>query len=100
MVSGMHIQAPQIRDIARRAKAAGKITALGGPSVSGAPEMYPEFDYLHIGEIGDSTDRLVAALDAEHARRRRRSGAIPPRNGCRSPISRFRPITSCRWRAT
>ena len=34
-VSGMHIQAPQIHDIARRAKAAGKVTALGGPSVSG-----------------------------------------------------------------
>jgi hopanoid C-2 methylase len=62
-VSGMHIQAPQIRDIARRAKAAGKVVALGGPSVSGAPEMYPEFDYLHIGELGDGTDRLIACLD-------------------------------------
>jgi radical SAM superfamily enzyme YgiQ (UPF0313 family) len=62
-VSGMHIQAPQIHDIARRAKAAGKVTVLGGPSVSSAPEMYPDFDYLHIGEIGDSTDRLIACLD-------------------------------------
>jgi radical SAM superfamily enzyme YgiQ (UPF0313 family) len=64
-VSGMHIQAPQIHDIARRAKAAGKVTALGGPSVSGAPEMYSDFDYLHIGEIGDSTDRLIALLDED-----------------------------------
>jgi radical SAM superfamily enzyme YgiQ (UPF0313 family) len=63
MVSGMHIQAPQIRDIARRARAAGKVTVLGGPSVSAAPDMYPDFDYLHIGEIGDGTDRLIAALD-------------------------------------
>jgi hopanoid C-2 methylase len=62
-VSGMHIQAPQIHDIARRAKAAGKVTALGGPSVSGAHEMYPDFDYLHIGEVGDATDKLIAALD-------------------------------------
>jgi hopanoid C-2 methylase len=62
-VSGMHIQAPQIHDIARRAKAAGKVCALGGPSVSGAPEMYPEFDYLHIGEIGNGTDRFIACLD-------------------------------------
>jgi hypothetical protein len=62
-VSGMHIQAPQIHDIARRAKAAGKVIALGGPSVSSAPEIYPEFDYLHIGEIGDSTDRLIDRLD-------------------------------------
>ena len=67
LVSGMHIQARQIRDIARRAKEAGKITALGGPSVSGAPEMYPEFDYLHIGELGDGTDRLIATFDASCA---------------------------------
>src|SRR5207253_7512063 len=64
LVSGMHIQAPQIHDIAQRAKAAGKATVLGGASVSGAPEMYLEFDYLHIGEIGDATDRLIAQLDA------------------------------------
>jgi hopanoid C-2 methylase len=63
MVSGMHIQAPHIHDIARRARAAGKTTVLGGPSVSASPEMYPEFDYLHIGELGDATDQLIAALD-------------------------------------
>jgi len=64
LVSGMHVQAPQMHDIAARAKAAGKVTALGGPSVSSAPEWYPDFDYLHIGEIGDATDRLIGALDA------------------------------------
>jgi radical SAM superfamily enzyme YgiQ (UPF0313 family) len=67
MISGMHIQAPQIRDIHRRAKAAGKVTALGGPSVSAAPEMYPEIDYLHLGELGEGTDQLVAHLDASIA---------------------------------
>src|SRR5450631_4687238 len=67
MISGMHIQAPQIRDIHRRAKAAGKVTVLGGPSVSSAPEMYPEIDYLHLGELGDRTDRLIAQLDASVA---------------------------------
>src|SRR5215813_1749162 len=67
MASGMHVQAPHIHDIARRARAAGKVTVLGGPSVSGAPEMYPEVDYLHIGELGDATDRLVARLDASVA---------------------------------
>jgi radical SAM superfamily enzyme YgiQ (UPF0313 family) len=70
LISGMHIQAPQIQDIAARARAAGKISVLGGASVSGAPERYPQFDYLHIGEIGDATDRLIATLDA--------SVAIPP----------------------
>jgi radical SAM superfamily enzyme YgiQ (UPF0313 family) len=84
-VSGMHIQAPQIHDVARRAKAAGKVTALGGPSVSSAPEMYPDFDYLHIGELGDGTDRLVARLD---------EGGAPPeqlrfQSKERLPLSEF-----------
>jgi len=65
MVSGMHVQAPQIRDINRRAKAARKVVVLGGPSVSGAPEMYPDIDYLHIGEMGDATDALISLLDAD-----------------------------------
>ena len=67
MISGMHIQAQQIRDIHRRAKAAGKVTVLGGPSASASPEMYPEIDYLHVGELGDGTDRLIAQLDASVA---------------------------------
>ena len=62
-VSGMHVQAPQIRDICERARAAGKVTALGGPSASGSPEWYGDFDYLHIGEMGDATDQLIARLD-------------------------------------
>ncbi len=64
MVSGMHVQRPQIRDIAARAKAAGKVTVLGGASVSGAPDLYPEFDYLHIGEVGDGTEGRLIAADA------------------------------------
>ena len=67
-VSGMHIQEPQIHEIAKRAHAAGKVTVLGGPSVSGAPEKYPDFDYLHMGEIGDATDELVAILDRDLTR--------------------------------
>ncbi len=62
-VSGMHIQAEQIRDVQTRAKAAGKVTVLGGPSVSGTPGGYPGFDYIHIGELGDATDRLITCLD-------------------------------------
>ncbi|HEY4408014.1 MAG TPA: B12-binding domain-containing radical SAM protein [Xanthobacteraceae bacterium] len=67
MVSAMHIQAPQVRDIHARVKAAGKVTVLGGPSASAAPEMYPEIDYLHVGELGDATDALIARLDASVA---------------------------------
>ena len=63
LVSAMHIQAAQVRDIHARAKAAGKVTVLGGPSASAAPEMYPELEYLHVGELGDATDALIARLD-------------------------------------
>ena len=56
------------RTSASRAHAAGKVTVLGGPSVSSAPEMYPDFDYLHVGEIGDATDELIGLLDASVAR--------------------------------
>lgn len=62
-ISGMHVQEPQIHDLARRAKAANKPIVLGGPSVSSTPERYSEFDYLHLGELGDATDRLIECLD-------------------------------------
>src|SRR5665213_1853956 len=61
-VSGMHIQRSQMDDINRRAHSYGKVTVLGGPSVSGCPEYYPDFDYLHVGELGDATDELIRRL--------------------------------------
>jgi hopanoid C-2 methylase len=67
-VSGMHIQRPQIRDICRRAQAFGKAAVLGGSSVSAAPERYPEFDYLHVGELGDATEELIARLGRDPSR--------------------------------
>jgi radical SAM superfamily enzyme YgiQ (UPF0313 family) len=67
-VSGMHAQRRQIEDIRRRVHAAGKTAVLGGPSVSGCPEYYPDFDYLHIGELGDATDELVARLARDPSR--------------------------------
>ena len=41
---------------------------LGGPSVSAAPERYPDFDYLHVGEIGDATEELFARLARDPSR--------------------------------
>ncbi|MDR3512049.1 MAG: DUF4070 domain-containing protein [Caulobacteraceae bacterium] len=61
-VSGMHVQREQIHDIRRRAHAAGRVTVLGGPSVSACPDYYPDFDYLHVGELGDATEALFARL--------------------------------------
>jgi hypothetical protein len=64
-VSGMHVQKGEINAVARRARALGKTTVLGGSSVSASPEQYPEFDYLHLGEIGDATDALIRAIDED-----------------------------------
>ncbi|MCL2452862.1 MAG: B12-binding domain-containing radical SAM protein [Alphaproteobacteria bacterium] len=61
-VSGMHIQRRRIEDIGQRAQAFGKVAVLGGPSVSASPELYPSFDYLHVGELGDATDTLFGLL--------------------------------------
>ncbi|MBC5811327.1 MAG: B12-binding domain-containing radical SAM protein [Candidatus Eremiobacteraeota bacterium] len=66
--SGMHIQRGQIDDINRRAHAHGTVTVLGGPSVSGCPEYYPDYDYLHVGELGDATDDLIRRLEASTQR--------------------------------
>ncbi len=68
VVSGMHVQAGQVHDITERAHAAGKPVMLGGPSASAAPEMYPDIDYLHIGEMGDATDQIIALVDQSAAR--------------------------------
>ena len=67
-VSGMHAQRRQIEDICRRVHAACRTAVLGGPSVSGCPEYYPDFDYLHVGELGDATDELVARLARDPSR--------------------------------
>lgn len=64
LVSGMHVPRSMILDINERAYALGKATAIGGPSVSGEPDAYGAFDYLHIGEMGDATDRLIALIDS------------------------------------
>jgi radical SAM superfamily enzyme YgiQ (UPF0313 family) len=62
-VSGMHIQRNRIHDITQRAHDAGKVVALGGPSVSSAPDYYPDVDILHCGEAGDATLQLFQRLD-------------------------------------
>src|ERR1700675_3286355 len=67
-VSGMHIQRQQMNDICRRAHAFDLAVAIGGPSVSACPEYYPDFDYLHVGELGDATDELVARLARDPSR--------------------------------
>jgi radical SAM superfamily enzyme YgiQ (UPF0313 family) len=85
-VSGMHVQRRQIDDIRRRAHAFDRVAVLGGSSVSACPENYPDFDYLHVGELGDATDELFARLSDDATR--------PPRQVVlttneRRPLSEF-----------
>jgi radical SAM superfamily enzyme YgiQ (UPF0313 family) len=68
LVSGMHIQRRQMIDICHRAHAFDLAVAIGGPSVSACPEHYPSFDYLHVGELGDATDELIARLAHDTSR--------------------------------
>lgn len=67
-VSGMHIQRPQMNEICHRAHGYNLAVAIGGPSVSACPEYYPSFDYLHCGELGDATNRLIDILAADPSR--------------------------------
>jgi len=71
LVSGMHIQRNAMNQINERAHRFGKITALGGPSVSACAEYYPDFDLLHLGELGDATDQLIQYLDKQTERPKR-----------------------------
>jgi radical SAM superfamily enzyme YgiQ (UPF0313 family) len=68
IVSGMHVQRSHINQINKLAHREGKITIVGGPSVSGCPEYYPEFDILHLGELGDATDEMIGYIDQQTER--------------------------------
>lgn len=63
ITSGMHIQRPQVNEINAIAHRHNKLTIVGGPSVSGCPEYYPDFDILRVGELGDADDALIEYLD-------------------------------------
>ena len=58
------------RTFAKARTPLGKVVVLGGPSVSACPELYPGFDYLHVGELGDATDALIGALGRDVSRGR------------------------------
>src|SRR5262249_35544591 len=68
LVSGMHVQRATIDDVITRAHRRGRAVVLGGPSVSACPEYYPAADLLHIGELGDATDRVIEWIDGHHGR--------------------------------
>jgi len=53
LVSGMHVQRPHIEQIFERAHRCDRPVAIGGPSASGCPEMYPDADYVHVFTLKD-----------------------------------------------
>jgi hopanoid C-2 methylase len=85
-VTGMHVQRETINDVHARAHRFGKITVLGGPSVSACPEWYPQFDILHCGELGDATAALYARLDETIALP---AEQVRLTTGARTPLSEF-----------
>jgi radical SAM superfamily enzyme YgiQ (UPF0313 family) len=67
-LSGMYVQARRCNELARRAAAFGKVTVVGGPSVTLNPQRFPDVDLLHIGELGDGTYELIRHLDDQPGR--------------------------------
>lgn len=65
LLTGMHVQRAAVDRLAVRARVAGKLSVLGGPSVSASPELYPDVDLLRVGELGDATDVLITRLAAD-----------------------------------
>lgn len=66
--TGTHVQRHFLEAIAQRAHRVGKLAVIGGPSVSACPDYYPTYDILHVGELGDATDALIAHVDRSTAR--------------------------------
>jgi radical SAM superfamily enzyme YgiQ (UPF0313 family) len=85
-ISGMHVQRAHVLETNRRAQSFGKVTVLGGPSVSGCPEWYPDVDLLHVGELGDATDAIIRRLD-ESVRRPERQEVYTTEE--RLPLEQF-----------
>ena len=86
LTTGMHIQREQINGIVHRAHQEGKPVALGGPSVSSAPQYYPDADFLHVGEAGDATLRLFELIDQSPNRPERQ---ISFRTADKLPLDQF-----------
>jgi radical SAM superfamily enzyme YgiQ (UPF0313 family) len=85
-LSGMHVQRPFIEDVIARAHRLGKLVVLGGPSVSSCPGHYPDADLIQVGELGDSTDAIIAWIDGHLERP---TGQLRFDTGARLPLTDF-----------
>jgi len=63
----MHIQRQQMNDICRRALRSDLPVAIGALQ-SVLPRLLPLVHYLHVGELGDATNDLIARLARDPSR--------------------------------
>lgn len=73
LVGGMFIQAPSMLEVVARAKSLGRLTVVGGPAPTTAPEIFEDADVIFRGEVEGREDELVAAM-ATHFRSPRCAG--------------------------
>jgi len=70
MVSGMHVQKDDIREILERARALGKRTIIGGPYASSQPELLLSLaDHVVVGEPDEVFPQIATGLETGAARR-------------------------------
>ena len=64
LVSGMLVQAPSIREVLARTRAAGVRSVVGGPAATACPDDFPDADHVFLGEAEGRLDELIASLEA------------------------------------
>ena len=70
MISGMRVQADDMRDILARARALHRRTAVGGPYASSEPEaLLPLADHVVVGEPDQAFHTIVTGLEGGSAKR-------------------------------
>ncbi|MFW6051658.1 MAG: B12-binding domain-containing radical SAM protein [Myxococcota bacterium] len=69
LIGGMLVQADSMREVCRRARAAGKRVVVGGPAPSTAPDLFAEAHVVFRGEAEERIDTLVSAVEAPPSER-------------------------------
>jgi radical SAM superfamily enzyme YgiQ (UPF0313 family) len=88
LVGGMLIQEPSMHEVVARARAAGRLSVVGGPAPSTAPERFRDADVIFGGEAEGRAAELIARIEG------RAAGLLPLRKDARpdvrsSPVPRF-----------
>lgn len=88
MVSAMHVQKDDLKDILLRARRLGRRTIIGGPFASSQPDVLLEFaDHVVVGEPDEIFDQIAHDLETGSAKRLYEISAKPDVN--QAPVPRF-----------